>query len=47
MRLWRPIMADLGRVIEVQVEWSIDDLANAHEALDIREEQERDLRTKE
>lgn len=34
-------MAGLGTLMEVRYQWTIDDIFDAHEALDIREEAER------
>ena len=33
-------MAQYGSLIEVQTQWSIDDLFDAHEALDVKAEME-------
>ena len=39
--IWRPVLDGLDTLTNVQEKWSIDDLADAHEALDIKAEAER------
>lgn len=39
--IWRPVIAGYGTLHEVKHLWTIDDLMDAHEALDIKEEAER------
>lgn len=34
----RPVLAGMDGLITVQTEWSIDDLFEAHEALDVKQE---------
>ena len=36
--LWRPVVAKIATLTEVETRWSIGDLADAHEALDIQHE---------
>lgn len=43
--IWRPVLAQLGKLNEVRYEWNIDDLFDAHEVLDIKEEAEQFLLT--
>jgi hypothetical protein len=38
--VWRPILAGCATLQEVELHWSIDDLADANEALDIKHEAE-------
>lgn len=38
--IWRPVLKRLGTLKEVQYEWDIDDLADAHEVLDFKESAE-------
>lgn len=38
--LWRPVTARIATLHEIDTHWSIDDLADAHEALDIKTEAE-------
>jgi hypothetical protein len=38
--VWRVILAGAGRLEEIERHWSIDDLADANEALDVRDEAE-------
>jgi hypothetical protein len=38
--LWRPVVERIATLHEIETFWSIDDLADAHEALDIRNEAE-------
>ena len=38
--LWRPVTARIATLQEIDTHWSIDDLADAHEALDIQAEAE-------
>lgn len=35
--IWRPVLKRLGTLKEVQYEWDLDDLADAHEVLDLKE----------
>lgn len=41
MYLWTPVMAGFDGLINVQEKWSINDLADAHEALEIKAEMEQ------
>ena len=34
--LWRPILAKIATLYEIETHWSIDDLADAHEVLDVK-----------
>ena len=43
---WRPVSEGYGSLIEVQEQWSIDDIYDAHEALDIKAEIEQHAREK-
>ena len=36
--LWRPVVERIATLQEIETHWSIDDLADAHEALDIQYE---------
>ncbi len=36
--VWRPVLERIATLYEVETHWSIDDLADAHEALDIKQE---------
>lgn len=36
--IWRPVINGLGTLKEVKYDWTIDDLMDAHEALDVKEE---------
>jgi hypothetical protein len=38
--IWRPIIAKVTTLREIEESWSIDDLLDAHEALDIQQEHE-------
>jgi len=38
--IWRPILAKITTLQEIEQHWSIDDLFDAHEALDIQQEAE-------
>ena len=38
--IWRPILAGISTLQEIETHWSIDDLADANEALDIKDEAE-------
>jgi len=38
--VWRPIVAQIATLEEIERSWSIDDMLDAHEALDIKFEQE-------
>lgn len=38
--LWRPVAAKYGTLTEVHEHWSIDDLFDAHEVLDVQAEAE-------
>ena len=38
--IWRPVEAGLCSLREVQEEWSMDDLLDAHELLDVKAEAE-------
>lgn len=40
--IWRPVMEGLDTLVNVQTVWNIDDLFDAHEALDIKAEMERE-----
>lgn len=40
MYFWRPILAKITTLQEVENHWSIDDLTDAHELLDIKGEAE-------
>jgi len=39
--VWRPILAKITTLHEVETYWSIDDLADAHEALDLKADLEK------
>jgi hypothetical protein len=39
--VWRPVLEGLGSLVEVTEQWTIEDLFDAHEALDIRNESQR------
>lgn len=41
MAIWRPVLAQLDTLVNVKYHWTIDDLMDAHEVLDIKEESER------
>ena len=34
--LWRPVLARVATLTEIETRWSLSDLADAHEALDIQ-----------
>lgn len=36
--IWRPVLAGHDTLVNVKYAWTIDDLFDAHEALDIQEE---------
>lgn len=38
--IWRPVTAKIATLAEIETHWSIDDLADANEALDIKAEAE-------
>lgn len=38
--VWRVILAGAGSLEEIERHWSVDDLADANEALDVRDEAE-------
>lgn len=40
--IWRPVMAGYGTLVEVQTQWSLDDLADALEAIEVSAECERE-----
>lgn len=39
--IWRPVLAGLDGLYNVQVKWTLEDLADAHDALDFKAEMER------
>jgi len=39
--IWRPVLAKMGTLKEVQYEWDIDDLFDSMEILDMREAAEQ------
>ena len=39
--IWRPVLAGLDTLTNVKYSWSIDDLMDSHEALDIQHETEQ------
>lgn len=44
--IWRPVVAGLGSLKEVQYEWDIDDLFDAMELLDLKEGMEAEAMQK-
>ena len=38
--IWRPILAGIATLHEVEREWTLDDLMDCHEAMDIQAEQD-------
>lgn len=40
--IWKPVVAGYGTLIEVQEKWSLDDLMDALEALDVVAEREQE-----
>jgi hypothetical protein len=38
--IWRPVLAGLCTLEEIERSWTLDDLMDAHEALDIKAEWE-------
>lgn len=40
LRIWRPVLAQIATLSEIQERWSLDDLLDAHEALDVKAEAE-------
>ena len=40
--IWRPVMAGLDTLTNVKYNWTIDDLFDSHEALDIKYEKEKE-----
>ena len=41
MFLWRPIIAKIATLKEIEEHWSLVDLINAHEVLDVQDDAER------
>jgi hypothetical protein len=41
--LWRPVVERIATLQEIETYWSIDDLADAHEALDIQYEAQQKI----
>ncbi len=39
--IWRPVVANLCTLAELHEKWDINDLCDAHEALDLKEEAEK------
>jgi len=44
--IWRPVLKKLGSLKEVQLEWDVDDLFDAHELLDLKEAMEAEAMQK-
>lgn len=44
--IWRPVLAGLGTLKEVQYDWDIDDLFDSMELLDLKESQEAEAHQK-
>lgn len=42
--LWAPVMAGYGSLLDVKYKWSLDDLLDSLEAIEIKEQMEEHLR---
>jgi hypothetical protein len=40
--IWRPVIARIATLSEIERDWSLMDLLDAHDALDVREELARE-----